>query len=201
MKTITITHQKGGVGKTTIALNLAFAFKDNLKVAILDLDPQRSAQNMSKMIQDKGIEFIPKEDFKDNMDYDVVIIDTPPYLSNLLPIYLKMSDLVIIPTKVGLLDIMAIGGTISLVKEAQSHNPKLKAGILLNMVMRTNFTEEIKDILKEQSDGIAIMSSVLMQRVSYAKSPLFGGVFSTDDEKAKNEISELVAELMEILEK
>ena len=199
MKIITIAHQKGGVGKTTIALNLAFAFKDNLKVAMLDLDPQRSAQNIGEMIQEQGIVFISKEDFRKDLDYDVLIIDTPPYLSNLLPTYLKISDFVLIPTKVGLLDIMAIGGTIALVKDAQKINNQLRAGILLNMVVRTNFTEEIKEILIQQSNGIKILSTVLMQRVSYAKSPLFGGVFSTEDEKAKTEITELVAEVMEML--
>lgn len=69
-----------------------------------------------------------------SQNFEALFIDTPPYLMNeILPIFLK-SDLVIIPTKAGVSDIMAIRSTVELVKGAQKTNKKLKSAIVLNMV-------------------------------------------------------------------
>jgi chromosome partitioning protein len=48
MKIITVAHQKGGVGKTTLALNLGFCLKHSLRVAILDSDPQGSISGLGE---------------------------------------------------------------------------------------------------------------------------------------------------------
>lgn len=199
MKTITITHQKGGVGKTTIALNLAYAFTSQLKVGFLDADPQRSAQNISEIIEDKSITFITPEEFKGNLTFDILIIDTPPYLSNVLTDYLQVSDVVIIPTQVSYLDFIAISGTVALVKKAQKTNPNLKAAILLNMVTKSNFKRDIEDILLQQAQGLPIFETEIVHRISYKRSSLQGGVFETEDEKAKQEILNLIAEIQEML--
>lgn len=199
MKTITITHQKGGVGKTTIALNLAYALASELKIGFLDADPQRSAQNISEIIEDKKITFIAPEEFRKNLSFDILIIDTPPYLSNVLTDYIQASDLVIIPTQVSFLDYIAIAGTVALVKKAQLVNPALKAAILLNMVTKSNFKKDIEEILLEQAQGLPIFSTEIVNRISYKRSSLQGGIFETEDEKAKQEILNLISEIQDML--
>lgn len=198
MKVITVAHQKGGVGKTTLALNLAYCFKDNLKVALLDSDPQGSALGLREVVE--GIEFVSYEQIKkrQTLPYDIIIIDTPPYLTTTLPEFFEFSDFILVPTKAGVLDAMAIRATITLLKQAQQKRPKLKAGIVLNMIKnRTSFTEDIKEILVKYDTPI--FQTHVSDRISYARSPLYGGVFGTEDSKAQDEILNLAGEIIEML--
>jgi chromosome partitioning protein len=111
-KIITIAHLKGGVGKSTLALNLAVCFKDTLRVALIDTDTQGSISDLKGDL--KTIEVIndtSPQNIK-AMDYQLIIIDTPPYLSSQLPDLFAISDFVLIPTKAGFFDVMAIRSTI-----------------------------------------------------------------------------------------
>lgn len=201
MRIITVAHQKGGVGKTTLALNLGYCLKESLKVAMLDSDPQGSMAGLDELGEVEGIDFVHYDDFIAGkvIGYDVLVIDTPPYLSNKLHDFFKVSDFVVVPTKAGILDAMAIRGTIALLKQAQQERPDLKSGIVLNMIKsRTTITDEIRSVLDKY--GMPIMQTVISDRVSYARSPITGGVFNTDDEKAQEEIISLVNEIIEAIQ-
>ncbi len=93
---------KGGVSKSTIAFNLAFTYAQSLEVVVIDTDLQSS---VSQLLQDNEkikLMPLPKEITAiRNIKADVVIIDTPGYLSVQLPEILKLSDIVLIPTKAG----------------------------------------------------------------------------------------------------
>jgi chromosome partitioning protein len=198
MLIISIVHQKGGVGKTTLALNLAFCLSENLKVGIVDTDLQGSISDIEDFIS--GIDLVPLEKLKnkESLDYDVLIIDTPPYLSNKLQDIFILSDYVLIPTKAGYLDALAIKATVNLYKESEKQKPSLKAGIVLNMVMHnTTINEEIKNILV--SYNLPILNTKVSQRVSFARSPMTNGVFNSDDTRAKTEIVNLVDEILNYL--
>ena len=200
MRIITIAHQKGGVGKTTLTLNLAYCFKESMRVAILDSDPQGSIAGLGELGEVKGIDFVSFEDFTKGTitGYDILMIDTPPYLSNRLPDFFAVSDFVLIPTKAGILDAMAIRATIALLQQAQTKRPTLKAGIVLNMIRsNTSITEEIKSILVKYD--MPVLKTMISERVSYARSPITGGVFTTDDVKAQEEIINLATEIIEAI--
>ncbi len=194
-KIITVAHQKGGVGKSTLALNLAYRFGKNVRTALTDTDPQGSTMQLQSIVQ--GIDIIPFDDTTFKGNYDVFFVDTPPYIMNtMMPIFLQ-SDLVLIPTKAGVPDIMAIRETVGLVRQAQTEKPELKAGIVLNMVKpRANITEQAKEQLKEY--GLPILAEV-GDRVSYTNTFLTGGVDSGNDETAKREIDKLVNEILGLL--
>lgn len=195
MKTITIAHQKGGVGKTTLALNLAFCFADSVKVAITDTDLQGSINSLGTFL--KGIDLVSPENVlgKSLTGYDLLVIDTPPYLTNRLSDLFAISDYVLVPTKTGFLDAMAIRATIALLKESMHRVPALKAGIVLNMVMsRTSITQDVKELLREYD--LPILPTMIYQRVSYARSPITNGIFESEDDKAKAEIQSLANDIL-----
>ena len=199
MKIITVAHQKGGVGKTTLSLNLAYCFAQGTRVAIVDSDPQASAANLKEILSQHGIDLIEPVDIPNVQDkYDVVIIDTPPYLTTSLPDFFSYSDFVLVPTKASILDIMAIRATIQLLRQAQQLKPALKTLIVLNMVKPvTTLTNDIKEALLHYDFPLA--NTTVSDRVSYTRSPISGGVFETDHSKAKDEIISLTQEIITAL--
>lgn len=199
---ITIANQKGGTGKSTLAINLAAGFAPHLKVCIADTDPQGSTSGLTGIL--KQIDIVNLDDVlnAEIVDgYDLMIIDTPPYLTARLPELFAVSDYVLIPTKAGFLDVMAIGATIKLLEQTMATYKRVKAGIVLNMVMhRTSVTEEVRGILRD-TYKIPVLDTVIGQRISYTRSPLTSGVFNSEDEKAKGELTALAAEIMQQLDK
>jgi len=196
MKILAVAHQKGGVGKTTLAINIACCYqKGGLNVAMLDTDLQGSLSGIANDLE--GISMIPAEDISKikSMNYDILIIDTPPYLSDILTDIFMLSDFVLVPTKVSFADIMAIKGTINLLQLVTKSKPHMNFGIVLNMVKpRTALNTEIKDFLEQYN--VTILNSTISERVSYIRSFVVSGVFNTDDDRAKEEISMLADEIL-----
>ncbi|MBO0953064.1 ParA family protein [Fibrella forsythiae] len=196
---ITIAHQKGGVGKTTLSLNLAYCLADSLRVAVADTDPQGSISSLSSMLA--GIQVVDLDSVlkREVADLDAVIIDTPPYLSSRLPELFAISDYVLIPTKAGFLDAMAIKATIALLQQAMAKRSALKAGIVLSMVLpQSTLNDEVKTMLSEY--GVPVHSTMISQRVSYVRSPVTGSVFGSADQRAKTEVTSLASEIIEALQ-
>lgn len=198
-KIITIANQKGGVGKSTLALNLAYTFQNGLQVGLLDSDLQGSLYGLYAMIE--GIKLIPATKNLSSLqqtDNDLIIVDTPPYLTEHLEDLFAISDFILIPTKIGFFDVMAIRSTISLIEKSKSKNPNLKYGIVLNMVKpRTSLNKEIKKMLIDM--GKPVFNTQISDRVSYTRSALTGGILKTDDNKAKEEIVALTDEILAAL--
>jgi chromosome partitioning protein len=198
-KIITIANQKGGVGKSTLALNLAYTFQNGLQVGLLDSDLQGSLYGLYAMIE--GIKLIPATKNLSNLqktDNDLIIVDSPPYLTDHLEELFAISDFILIPTKVGFFDVMAIKSTISLIEKSEIKNPNLRSGIVLNMVKpRTTLNNEIKKMLTDM--GKPVFNTQVSDRVSYSRSALTGGVLKTEDTKAKEEMVALADEVLAAL--
>ena len=199
MKIITVAHQKGGVGKTTLALNLAACFAQGLSVGVLDTDVQGSLSSIKDELE--GITFVPFDGKLDQLakqPFDILVVDTPPYLTNQLPDLFAVSDFVLVPSKVGFFDVMAIKATIELLAQAEQKRPQLKYGVVLNMVKpRTALNKSVQEILS--SYGAILLTTTIADRVSYTRSALTSGVFGSDDEKAKEEITSLADEILTAL--
>lgn len=118
-KIITVAHQKGGVGKSTLALNLATCFQEQINVALVDIDLQGSISDLREDFPKLHIMTEDRFDQIQQLSHDLVIIDTPPYLSNRLPELFLISDYVLVPTKAGFFDVMAIRSTLHLIDEAK----------------------------------------------------------------------------------
>lgn len=197
---ITITNMKGGVGKSTLAYNLIHSFAASLKVAAVDTDFQNSITRF--ISEDENIRMLPVPDNFATLreaDADIIVIDTPGYLSAQLPGLLKNSDLVIIPVKPGFWDYAALKPLVELIKEVQQINPYLKWYVALNMVnTQSKLTDEIHRLMEE--DNLNILKSRVSNRVSYVRTLLTGGILKSDDLKAKFEIINLADEIITILQ-
>lgn len=199
MKIITVSHQKGGVGKTTLALNLAACFKKGgLSVGVMDTDLQGSLAAISTDLE--GIDFIPFEKIANLKDlkYEIIVIDTPPYLMDSMADLFAISDYVLVPTKIGFFDVLAIRATMEIIRQVKVNYPNLKYGVVLNMLKnRTSITEEIKSTLVDY--GAPVLKTMIFDRVAYTRSSITSGVFSTDDSKAQEEMFSLADEIFKDL--
>lgn len=188
-KTILITHQKGGVGKSTLTFNLATNLRENAKVCIVDMDNQGSLINIKELSE---VAIFSGSDLKkiQKEDYDFIFIDTPPYLTDKLPELCKISDVIIIPTKAGVLDLLAIRSTIDIIKK--SGNQK-KAVIVFNMVKpNTTLTDEIKNQLEEYD--VRVSKNMISDLVAFSRSVLINGV--EHHNKAQKQIDNLTKEIL-----
>jgi len=194
MKTIVVAQQKGGVGKTTLALNVALYFARNgANVAIADADAQGSLTASADLLE--GLRLVSvQEVFNGKAEADLVVIDTSPRNDADLPKVLALADFVLVPVKPGYLDVLALKDTQAILQQAGIK----KAGIVLNMVQHRNaVTREVQELL--QGFSIPLMTTQIFQRVAYTRSTMTNGVFGSDDAKAQAEIENLADEILENL--
>jgi len=132
-KVITIAQQKGGTGKTTLAVHLALAFikYHNLKVAIIDTDPQGSLGKWfmirsEKKISNQNLTFktaslwgAQYESKILKQDHDIVIIDTPPKIESDARPAIEAANLVLIPVAPSHVDFWATESIIEIAKKAK----------------------------------------------------------------------------------
>ena len=123
MKTIAVVSQKGGVGKTTTAIELGFAAHlAGFATAIIDLDPQGTAAKWGDRRETDGPSVIGGQASRLNVildtardnGADLVLIDTPPSAEAIALQVVKVADYVLIPTRPGGFDIEAIQTTLEM---------------------------------------------------------------------------------------
>lgn len=193
-KIILITHQKGGVGKSTLTFNLAQNFSNNSKVAVLDFDLQGSLSQLKEIVTGFDIiPFVEEINSISNLKYDFIFIDTPPYLSNHLSKLIQIADLILVPTKAGILDILAIKSTLKLIE----HEYKSKSTLIVfNMIKpNTTLTQDILISLKEYN--IPIAKTYISDLVAFTRSVIMKGV--TNDRNAKFQLDQLTKEILLLL--
>jgi chromosome partitioning protein len=127
--TITLCNQKGGTGKTTLSILLAYTFANaGYSVGLLDRDPQGTATQWITSNQVNGLEI-----FNQGIEYDIVIIDTPPHgQSRELIQAIKAADVILLATSPSPADLWSSQNTVDVINEHK--RPKAKARLLFNMV-------------------------------------------------------------------
>lgn len=175
-KIITVAQQKGGSGKTTVAVNLAIALRQaGQTVALVDTDPQGSMgrwfmERMERVGEDEGLEFSTSsawgasyESEKLKKRFDVVIIDTPPKIDSDLRPALRVADLVVVPVASSHVDLWATEGVLDLARRE-------KAPVLL-VLNRTRPHTRLGAEVAEQAEGLGaqVAAAQLGNRVAYAE--------------------------------
>jgi chromosome partitioning protein len=125
MPTIAVISQKGGAGKTTLALHLAAAAQESGRVAlVIDTDPQATASQWAAWRHDAPPEVIdsppPRLAAKvaqaAAQGAEVIVIDTPPHADSAARAAVEVADLVLIPCRPSAFDLSAIQTTAKLVQ-------------------------------------------------------------------------------------
>lgn len=197
MKTIAILSQKGGAGKTTLALHIAAAAEAaRISTAVIDLDPQASAAGWKdSRASDKPVVIsLPHTRLAQGLQAardggaGLVVIDTAPHSEGAAMAATRAADLVLIPCRPGILDLRAIATTAELVKLAGK-----PAFVVLN-AMPPRATQLLADAREAVSQhGLDVAPVSLQQRAAYAHS-LTAGATAPEYEpegKAAEEIKAL----------
>ena len=205
-KVITLAQQKGGSGKTTLAVNLAVAFaRRGMTVALLDTDPQGSLGRWFMARRDRlgdaGMEFstasawgVSYECEKLRRVVDVVLVDTPPKVDADLRPALREADLILVPVAASHVDLWATEGVLDLAARERK-----RATIVLNRAKAgTRLADEVA--LAAAELAAELMGARLANRVVYAETLGQGlGAQEAGRSPATAEVEALADEVLALL--
>lgn len=178
MKVWAVITQKGGSGKTTIALHLAImAEAHGLSTAVIDIDPQQSAVRWARIRDQESPRVLPALASEVNrtltdlrrQQTDLAIIDTSPRANKECLEIARIADLIIVPVRPSILDLPAVQDTLQMLKAA---NRLDRVAIVLNSVATsTNESRDANSVLKNMGHLVPVQ---LGERVDYRRA-LTGG--------------------------
>lgn len=210
---VALTSQKGGSGKTTVAMQLAAGLaRRGLRVSVADLDPQESASRWSEaatadkpfpaaVMRPQGAASDLKRELRSHTKAcDVLILDCPPSVEN--PFTLAALDLArfaIVPVVPSPTDLWSTRAIERLILDRHG---KLSGALLPNRVTRTALCDDVLEVM--QDFELPILDAALSQRSAYAMSAVRGSsVFALGRSAlaAREEVERLVAAVLTQLEK
>jgi chromosome partitioning protein len=200
---ITVAQQKGGTGKTTIAANIATALASGQRVALLDIDPQRTLTRWHALRQARAVPpaaiglfdvsgwRLAGELARLRQSYDVVVIDSPPQVDTDAKLAIRGADLVVVPVQPSPPDVWAAEGTLKLA--AGEGRP---ARLVLN---RVPVASRLRDIVRADivARHLPALTAELGNRTGFALAFADGlGVVEAEPRTpAAEELRAVVAEL------
>ncbi len=177
---IAVANQKGGVGKTTVTVNLARAMQlAGQRVLIVDSDPQGSARDWSQASQNHGYDMpvvvgvdrpvLEQSVQKLRGSFDVILIDGAAKLQDMSISAIKAADLVLIPVQPSVLDIWAAGDLVELIKARQSVTEGRPRALFLvsRQIGGTRLAQDANAALAAL--GLPVLAGRTTQRVLYAE--------------------------------
>lgn len=204
---ISLLQEKGGVGKTTIAINLAYQLhiSQEGKVLLVDSDVQGSARDWHEANGGNRLPVIGFDRLTIDKDikplqyrYSYIVIDGSPRVSEMSIKIIKCSDIVLIPVQPSPYDVWASRSIVSLIKERQDITDGLPkaAFVISRQIVNTKIGKEVRDALKEYD--IPVLNAGTCQRVVYSETATSGlTILDSYDEQAKNEIRAITKEVID----
>jgi chromosome partitioning protein len=209
---ILVGNEKGGVGKSTLAVNIAVSYAlKNKDVIIVDTDIQGTAanfiarRNLDKSlvkincVQKTGDVFETLQDLKNR--YDIVIVDAGGHDSAELRSALVAANIILVPMKASQIDLWAADRVNKLISTAINFNRLLKVRAVISMAPTNPKVLECSEALEAlaEHENLKISKSIIMERKIYRDSIIEGkGVVEMADIKANDEIETLVNEIENI---
>ncbi len=186
MKTVALIAQKGGSGKTTLALHLAVASSLKQKTAVIDLDPQASAARWhdrreagEPSVTSTHVSRLPQElERLREAGSELVVLDTAPHSDSTALAAARASDLVLVPCRPAILDIEAVSNTLALVRTTRTPMVVVLNGVAPRGRETLHAAEAVKAL------GIEVAPAFLGQRVMFHR-PLTTGHSALEGPKGK----------------
>ena len=200
---ISILNQKGGTGKTTLAVNIVREYTNrDFKSILVDSDSQGSALRWHEESGGELIDLtclpvntLDKDILKFKPSYDRIIIDGIPRVSPLTLCAIKAADVVLIPVQPSYYDIWATEDLVRLVKErVEVTDGKLKAAFIISRRIKGTLIGQ-DTIQQLQQFELPIFENGTYQRIEYAKAVQEGRTVCEQYTAATKEISEIVNEI------
>lgn len=202
-----VLNQKGGVGKTTISVNLAASLaRTGANVLLIDADPQGSSLDWAAARQGDPLfsvvgfprPSIHKEIAQIGKGYDHIVIDGPPRVTDLARSAIMASDIVVIPVQPSPYDIWAAEEVVKLIDEARIYKEGLKSVFVVNRkITNTAIGRDVREALAAYP--VHVLQAAVTQRVVFAEAAAQGlAVYEIDSNgPATAEIDAMANELME----
>ncbi|MEI7590463.1 MAG: ParA family partition ATPase [Deltaproteobacteria bacterium] len=204
---IGVLNQKGGVGKTTLSVNLAAALtRLGSRVLLIDADPQGSALDWAAAREGEPLfsvvglprPTVHKEIGTIGKDYEHIVIDGPPRVTDLARSAIMASNIVLIPVQPSPYDVWAADEVVKLIDEARVYKENLKSCFVINRkIANTAIGRDVREALSAYP--VHVLNASVTQRVVFAEAAAQGrAVYEIDpDGCAANEMQAVLAELME----
>jgi chromosome partitioning protein len=204
---IGVVNQKGGVGKTTVALNIACSLAESgHRMTVLDADPQGSILQWKAIGKAPDLRILhrPKPLTRGFVkarlrEADAVVIDTPPALNTICRSTLGVCDLVILPVGPSPLDIWSCRETLEQVVRSRRRNPTLAARLLISRkIPNTRVGREARDALGDY--GLEVFHTEISQRIAFVEAMIAGRCVTrhAPASAAADEIRELCREILNL---
>lgn len=205
---LAVVSNKGGVGKTTLSMNIAYAFSQLASTAVLDADPQQSSTHWVRVGKLSGFELpqvvplegrsLVEEARKLESEHEHLILDCPPSIeAEQTREALTIADVALVPVQPSPVDLWATVHIATKVKEAQEVNPGLQAVLLLNQLEpRTTLSKVMQGALGQL--GLPALPVAIRRRAVFRNCLLDGRTVYHSGVKGVDAVKEIDSVIEEI---
>jgi len=209
-------HQKGGVGKSTVAINFAYQVQKRYEdLILLDLDSQNSAilfnqlrtsENLKtiKCIKANDIDFNKLIKIYANNKNNLLIIGSGGYDSDINRHALIKADFIITPVGISQIEIFGLQKFRKILKEAsKASGSSIQTNVLLNNIDKRSKSKikDLREYIQENNEHFNLLDSILHTRADF-KNSYGDGLTVKEFNKsgsATTEIKELTKEIYKLI--